>query len=395
RRRKRRQQVRTGLIAAALAGVVGLVGVVSILSRDEAPEPAVEVAAGGRDKRDTITTTLVFGTKERARDAQVSWMVLLSIDSATDRGAVVYVPAHTATEVPGRGLLAVGDALRSGGVPLLLLSAETLLGIPVDRYLELSDSDAGVLFDQIGPLTVDVPAEVRVSAGPSQARLLFSEGPQRLSPDFLVDLLYVGGLEADDVDLGSRHLAFWSSLFEAYAFDADGLAEAVRQAGPALAESDAGLDDHAELLEDLASIESEDRTLALLPVRQLSVGGSELYQVDSGELAEFLGETIGAQVTQADQVRVQILNGNGAPGIGQDVAERLRGEDFRVILSGNARRLNYRETLVITYDDSSRGIDLAERTRDLIGVGEVQVAAQSQGIVDLTIVVGKDFLKTL
>ena len=76
------------------------------------------------------------------------------------------------------------------------------------------------------------------------------------------------------------------------------------------------------------------------------------------------------------------------------VAERLVGEGFRVILSGNAPRLDYERTLVITYDGSAAGRALAEQARDLLGVGEVRVSRQEQGIVDLTIVVGKDFLRT-
>jgi hypothetical protein len=94
-----------------------------------------------------------------------------------------------------------------------------------------------------------------------------------------------------------------------------------------------------------------------------------------------------------DDVRVQVLNGNGVPGIGEEVAARLQGEDFRVILSGNAQRLDYRKTLIVTYDESPQGQKQAERAQDLLGVGEVQVSAQGQGIVDLTIVVGKDFVR--
>ncbi|MFN2587331.1 MAG: LCP family protein [Actinomycetota bacterium] len=395
RRAKHRRELLRGAVAAAVAAVVGLAGVVSILSRDDAPAPAPGIAAKGADEKDTITTTLVFGTKERRSDAAPTWIALLSSDSATGRSAVVYIPAHTATGVPGRGLLAIGDAVASGGIPLLLLAAETLLGTPIDRYLELSDADANVLFEETGPLTVDVPDEVRVEAGPGQARLLFAPGPQRLAPGFLVDLLYVKGLDTDDVELGARHLAFWSSLFEAFTFDADGLGGAVQRAGAAVGESDASRRELARLFEQLAAADPEDRRLALLPVRQVGVGGSELYQVDADEVEEFLADAVGAQAVSGRDVRIQILNGNGAPGVGQQVAQRLGGAGFRVILSGNARRLNYRETLVITYDRSSKGIELAERTRDLIGVGEVQVAAQSQGIVDLTIVVGKDFLQTL
>lgn len=395
RRRRRRRELRSGLIAAAVAMIVGIVGAVSILARDEAPLPPGGPSARGAEREDTITTTLLFGTKERRADAGPTWMTLLSYDSETGKGAVIYIPAHTATGIPGRGLLPVGDGLSSGGVPLLLLATETLLGTGVDQYVELSDADAAVLFGEIGSLTIDVPEDVRLSAGPGQARLIFGAGPQRLTPELMVDLLYLKGLGGDDVDLGARHLAFWGSLFEAFSFDADGLGAAIARSGAALGESDASLQEIARLFERLAAADTSDRTLALLPVRQVGVGGSELYQGDEEEVEEFLRDTVGEQAVSGKEVRVQILNGNGAPGIGQYVAERLGGEEFRVILSGNARRLNYRETLVITYDRSAKGLGLAERTRDLIGVGEVQVAAQSQGIVDLTIVVGKDFLETL
>lgn len=395
RRRRRRQELKGGLIAAAVAAVVAVVGAIAILSRDEAPAPRAGVLAQGPERADTITTTLLFGTKEQRPEAGPTWMTLLSYDSATGKGAVIYLPAHTATGVPGRGLLPVGDAYSTGGVPLLLLATETLLGTPIDRYVELSDADAEVLFREMGALTVDVPQEVRVSAGPGQARLIFATGPQRLGAEFLVDLLYVKGLESDDVELGARHLAFWASLFEAFSFDADGLGDAVRASGAAVGESDASPEEIAKLFELLAGAEAADRALALLPVRQVGVGGSELYQADEEEVEDFLRETVGEQAVSGKEVRVQILNGNGSPGIGQYVAERLGGEGFRVILSGNAPRLNYRETLVIAYERSSKALGLAERTRDLIGVGEVQVSRQRQGIVDLTIVVGKDFLQTL
>jgi hypothetical protein len=102
-------------------------------------------------------------------------------------------------------------------------------------------------------------------------------------------------------------------------------------------------------------------------------------------------QAVGTTLEGNSDTRVQILNGNGIPGIGQDVAELLVGEGFRVILSGNAQRLDHKKTLIITYDPSEDGMAAADRAKELLGVGEVQVSAQEQGIVDLTIVVGKDF----
>jgi hypothetical protein len=284
--------------------------------------------------------------------------------------------------------------LSSGGTPLLLLSAETLLGVPIDNYVELSNTDARLLFNATGPLSVEVPDQVRVSAGPNKAKLIFDEGLQRLPSSFLVQLLYTVGLDADDVDLGARHSAFWSALFAQFEDEPEELATAVETAGGALGESDAEAEEVAALLEKLAGLPPPDRTLSTLPVTPVSVGGSELFETDTDEVVAFMRDTLGIESTAAQQARVQILNGNGEPGIGKEVAELLVGHGFRVVLTGNAPRLDYRKSLIVTYDSGPVGTALAEQARELLGVGKVQVSAQAQGIVDLTIVVGKDFLRT-
>ncbi len=397
--RKRDRRKRTLSTGAAGTGVAVVAAVALALfvagnggSGDAAPQPTISTAPD-----DPVTTTLLFGTRERQRDPrkEAIWMTLLSYDSESETGAVVYMPAHTAVEVPGRGLQGLGEVLGGGGVPLLLVGAENLLGIGIDRYIELSDRDARVLFDAIGPLSVDVPNEVDVPAGRDTTRPLFEEGQQRLAPIFLVRLLYTLGIDGDDVDLGSRHLAFWDALFETFHADPENLGQAVRGAGAALGESDAAVADHAVFFQILAALDPSALTITNLPVEQVSVGGSELYDTDDEEIREFMVATVGAVQPPSDEVRIQVLNGNGVPGIGQQAAERLIGEGYRVILSGNASRLNYRRTLIVTYDSSEEGLALARRTRDLLGVGEVQVSGVEQGIVDMTIVIGKDFLRTL
>jgi polyisoprenyl-teichoic acid--peptidoglycan teichoic acid transferase len=392
RARDLRKRLTSATIAGGLATLLAVGGVILFVSNRTA-EDEVPIPVPSASEQDRVTTTLLFGTKEQNEDAGALWMSVLSFDRENRTGAVVYIPAHAAVEVPGRGLQGIGGALASGGIPLLLVSAENLLGIEIDRYLELSDNDAELLFEATGSLSVNVPEEVRVSAGPGRARLLFTEGQQKLRPNFLTQLLYVIGLDGDDAELGLRHISFWDSLFDAFAEEPDNLSSAVRSAGGALAESDVAPADHAQLLAAIAALSPADRTIAPLPVQQVSVGGSELYSVDAETVAAFMSDTLGVAQDTNEDVRVQVLNGNGVPGIGQEVAEELVGAGFRVVLTGNARRLNYQKTLIITYDDSDEGREVAQRAKSLLGVGEIQVSVQEQGIVDLTIVVGKDFLQ--
>lgn len=394
RRRARRRLGALGVAGAAVA-VVATLGLGALdrggQGRPGAPSPSV--AAPAMKPPDPLRTTLVFGTREDDQAAGAVWLALVGLNHRTGQGAVVYIPADTGVEVPGRGLGGVGGAFASGGAPLLLASAESLLGIEIDSYLELSDRDARVLFGVLGELSVDVPADVRVAAGRGQARLLLAAGRQTLSPEFLVRLLYTVGLDANELDLGSRHVAFWDALLDAYRPAPASLAAALERAASALRESDAPVGEHAAALAGLARLDEADLTIALLPVQALGVGGSELYATSPAELTDFLGQALGARPGLEDEVRVQVLNGNGVPGIGQQVAARLGEAGLRVFLSGNASRLNHRTTKIVVYDPGPEARALAEQVRALLGVGEILVSVQRQGIVDLTIIVGRDFLE--
>ncbi len=275
------------------------------------------------------------------------------------------------------------DAFVSGGAPLLLMGAENLVGVPLDDRVEMSARGARALFSSLGPLRVDVPGEVRRAGG----ELLFSPGPQRLGARWLTRLLFTSGAGGDDIELGPRHLAVWESMLGRIRALGDRGRHSILEgtlSGPRAS-------GQIRLLRAIAAVGRDDLTLASIPVSELSTGGEELYSPHSEALTALLEGALGTRRLHDEVVRVQVLNGNGVPGVGARVAKRLIGNGYQIALSGNASRLDYPRTLIVAYDRSQRGRRYAARARRLLGIGEVQVAAQPQGIVDLTIVVGKDF----
>jgi hypothetical protein len=337
----------------------------------------------------------LIGTRGGVRrlDPALVWVALLSHDGGGDSASIIYVPAHTAAEVPGRGLRNLADAFASGGLPLLLVSIENVLDVDIDRYLEISDRDAHGLFASVGALSVDVPSDVRIAAGPGQARLMFSAGLQEVPANYLAHLLYVVGLDGGETGLGSRHLAFWDALMERFGSDPAVLEEAVIGASATLTDSNSTPEENADLLATIASVEDTDMTLGVLPVRDIGAGGAHMYELDAAAAKHLLEGLSRPLATGQEDNRVQVLNGNGAPGIGQVVGQTLVDAGFQVTLSGNARALDHPNTLIVTYDSSAEGLEEAERVRELLGLGEIQVSPQTQGIVELTVVVGRDFLR--
>ena len=388
------------IAAATLAGLTALTaGAIYLnLQVDGADGPrrtASAAASGSATYGDTtdLDTTLLFGTSrpDDGEPPEMKWLTLLLLDEARKRGAVLYIPAHTAAEVPGRGLLPLTDAYASGRAGLLGVSVENMLDLEIDRTAELSDEEAEKLFDAAGALTVEVPVEVRVGEGDG-ARLLLPAGVQDLSSGGLVNLLYVVGLDSDDAELGSRHLAFWQAFLASLADDAAAREEALRTV-EGLPVSGSSAESLGESLGSLAALPPLERDLIVLPVEQAGTGSQDLFEMDVEATQETLGSLVEGSFGEDEANGVQVLNGNGEPGVGAEVGEKLVRGGFRVVLSGNAPRLDYSKTLVITYDRTAAGLALAEEARDLLGVGQVQVAGQQQGIVDLTVVVGKDYLR--
>ena len=70
------------------------------------------------------------------------------------------------------------------------------------------------------------------------------------------------------------------------------------------------------------------------------------------------------------------------------MADKL-GAGFDVRLTGNAARFDHAETQVVFYDRKQQAV--AERVRDALGMGKLVLSRNPLDVVDVTIIVGKDF----
>jgi len=114
------------------------------------------------------------------------------------------------------------------------------------------------------------------------------------------------------------------------------------------------------------------------PSRLLVPAGAEVQRV----LAQAFGSPT------RTPVRVIVLNGSGAPGVGERVAERLIPAGFQIVASENAASFNHARTSIVASDRAARGA--AAEVRQLLGVGDVTLGPSSN-LGEVTIVVGEDF----
>ena len=90
----------------------------------------------------------------------------------------------------------------------------------------------------------------------------------------------------------------------------------------------------------------------------------------------------------ARRVQVQVMNGSGAPDVAQRAAERLRARGLDVVSIGNADSPHYDETLVLLRRGPRA---VAREVASALGMGEVQQQLDPTLLVDVTVVLGKDY----
>jgi hypothetical protein len=371
RRRQRRRHTwkRGARLGAPALGLVALVLLLALhpwhhggAGPDGTPAPA------GRQAPPASSALLV---QQGAEGEAVSITVLVA-NPTGDGGHVVLVPPATMSELPSFGLDGVGRALALGGPSLLQVTLENLLGVRLPPALVVKDAQLAAFARPAGALDVDVPARVEETDARGAVSVLWDVGPLSLSPADVPRFLSVRG-QGNDLTRLARHQAFWTALLARIAHD------------PAAA---SGLPpDLARAVRPLAAGTVSYETLPVQAV-DAGTGGQEVYKVRQADLDQLVHQLLPG-VSSGPRVRVQVLNGTGVIGSAQRVAQRLVPAGARVVLSGNADSFAYAQTQIVFYDRSQQ--QAATRVRDALGTGRLVLSRQPLDVVDVTVVVGKDF----
>lgn len=394
RARRRRRLLRTGLVVGGLVGLAGL-GLLAATRLPLGGEPAQvardrAVAPGG----DAQPSLLLVTFDEQDPKAGASVAFVLARDPAENSATLLFLPTTTVADIPGHGLDRLARAFAYGGGPLVAATVENLLGVDLDGVAEVSEQGWAALFGRVGGLTVEVPERLVEQAADGSRRVRFEPGRQPLDGQRLAELMTMTAEDDDHLDRIPRVQRVLTAFLAAVAQDPQLLDSVVADGAPML-DTDVPVEQVRSLLDAAARAQADHRLAILtLPVAPIGSGEEGAVRIDAERADRLVSERLAASVpapTAAAGRRLQILNGNGEPGIGQQVAERLLPAGFRVAVTDNADRFDHAETRIVVYDDSARQLALARDVQRLLGVGRIELSRTPTSVVDITIVVGDDF----
>lgn len=341
---------------------------------------------------DDAQPTVLLATFDETDPGTPATQVILLADNA-DGGTIVIAPSTTIAEIPGHGPLQIGLAYGFGQGPLLELTLDNLLGIDTDTTIGVSRQGWSVLFSRFGGLDLDVPVPLTGTTATGQRELRFESGPQFLDGERVAEYLTFEQAGESELQRIPRVQLVLQTLLDEITADPTRLDAVFEDGAPML--DTAEPDRFKEMLLELASARAAN-TLDVrpLPVTPIGSGDQGSYRLDQERADDLIAARLAGSVPDVNGVagrRLQILNGNGEPGIGQAVTSRLQPGGFRVVLTRNADRFDYPTTRIVIYDDSREQLALAEDVRQRLGVGQVELSEAPQGVVDITVVVGADF----
>jgi LCP family protein required for cell wall assembly len=387
-RRTRNRRVAAGCLVVLLA-ILTSVGLRSLRSKPGSPPaPSGEIAA-------KQVTFLVITTRSDDLSEQADVLTLFALGPKERNPFAMFVPTETQAEVPGHGFDSAGRAMSFGGVPLQKLTVSNLLGVRVDHTLAVSEQVMGDLVDQVGGLDVEVSSRMLADDGSGRLVPIFEPGRRHMDGAAARKYLSYRGPEETEIARFPRAQQVWEGLMAAWA-RSGGIVEGLfERLGDAL-DTDVTPSEVGKFFGAFARAGASARVYAVLPVTPVGAGGSaQTFRLDDAQVAQLVSQHLSGALPPRGVgagARVQILNGNGTPEVGERVARILVPAGFKVVLDGNASSFDFARTKILIYASDEASLALARRIRELLGAGEIEIDRRQQTIVDVTIVVGKDFL---
>jgi hypothetical protein len=273
----------------------------------------------------------------------------------TSPGLALALPSETHVILPAGDISTIGQSAGSG--PRALAVAQNVLLKRVGHYLASTPASLSSLVDAIGPIEVHTEAAYTFGGHRIATGAVKMTGPSAVA--------YLSQASADDVT------GRWEDML-AGVFGAD--------SEPGDWASVGASDDLSKVSRLLAG--AHDATVLEMPTAPALGGGVEVDRDALAAVVHQFGPSLGTLI------RVVVVNGSGAPGLGTLIDGKLAPYGFSVVTSSNATRFDVKRTEIVASGDGF--VAAAQQARKILGIGSVRVSNQPTSLADVTIVVGKD-----
>jgi LCP family protein required for cell wall assembly len=362
----------------------------------------------GSDSRERVEGDLADATgkgEEGTAGQRSDTMMVLHIDPKARKAAILSIPRDLYVPISGEGYSdKINAAFAVGGAPLLVRTIQESLGIDINHYVEVDFAGFERIVNTVGGVKVyfDAPArDENTGLDVPEAGCVQLDGYQALA---FVRSRYYESYESgrwhagsnNDLDRIARQQDFIRRMMKKAV--SQGLTNPLtlnRLIGIGVdnvtLDKSMSTKDIATVARRFRSLDPDTVDMQTLPTTGATRGGASVVLLDEDAAQPFIERINGlAEPASARpaEVRVRVLNGNGADGAAGRAAFALQNAGFVTIGTGEADSFNYQRTMIY-YAPGKQ--PKAELLQSYLQGGAGMEEDDTLGLADLTLVVGADY----
>lgn len=414
---------------SATAGALLAVSLSStpLLQSQLSPEEAAIFGKGGSISRSSLrlpeltrsVNILVLGTKVLTSDLEqqsseenpgyhalvnsfdglTDTMLLLRFDAETKKLRVLSIPRDTRTQVEGVGLVKINAANYHGGPALTAKAASDLLeGVGIDRYVRVNVQGVQKLVDALGGVTVYVPKDMKYQDDSQHLYINLKEGKQHLDGEKALQFLRFRKDQLGDVGRVQRQQLLMRALFE-QALNPTTLARLPKILSVIQSYLDTNLtvEELVALVGFATQIERSDVQMLMVPGEFSGTGQHETsyWLPDGDRIRQMMAQYFDQGYSDALEIdpaylRVAIQDSTGEPEAVQTLVNALQEAGYRNVWVADAWKEPLRVSRIVAQKGDNGS---ATAMRGFLGLGEVRVESTGNLNSDITIQLGRDWLR--
>jgi LCP family protein required for cell wall assembly len=391
-------------------------GQINRLQVDELAEDrgsVMNVLLVGSDSRSRLTGDLAEQAgKNQVSGSRSDTIMVLHVDARTRKAAILSIPRDLYVRIPGTNRSdRINTTFATGGAAGLVRAIRENLGIQVNHYMEVDFVGFRGIVDTVGGVNVYVPAPARDNLSGLDIK---APGCVRFDGD--TALAWVRSRNYEYFESG-RWRTDPTSDFGRIQRQQDFIRRMMKKAVSSgignpltlnrligIGVKDVTLDkgmstsDLVRVARRFRSLDPETVDMLTLPTTPATVGGASVLRLNKEQAQVYIDRLNGVGAESSDgkevrpgDVRVRVLNGNGAEGAAANAGEALDKLGFTVADRGDADSYNYGRTLIRHASGQQGKAQLLQR---YLSAGAVVREDPSLRTVDAVLTLGADYTGT-
>ena len=326
-----------------------------------------------------------IGAKEEHNRHRSDTIIVVSLDKKNKDVKILSIPRDTRIKIGGYGIQKINAATAFGGPDLAVKTVKDFLGVPIHNYVAVKLSSFRNIVDVLGGVEIDIKERMKYTDPVGNIYIDLHPGQQLLDGDKAEQFVRYRVYPDADVGRVKAQQQFMEALIDkalrpATILKLPKIIDVVQEN----VETDIQPLEFASLANFGRQIKQDDIKMYIIPGEGKYISGTSYFLPFQNQMNEMIDEIF----FDDGNIKVAVLNGNGAKGVASKVASELESQGFKVVTIANADSFDYETTTIIYPRDKK---DDAQKVAKVLTQARMEEQEETDNSIDLpTIIVGKD-----